>query len=187
MAQEFKLPELGENVSSGDLVRVMVKPGDTVNEGQAVIELETDKAVIEVPSSVSGKVQEVKVQEGQKLKVGTTIFTYGDGNGTSAPPAKPEKKEDKPKVEAEAGSRKTSCSAPSPRKLWVPHPRPKDRVDRLQRQHSPRLPRKRHKPRPPSRLPRRMPARRSSSNSRSWARTSTAANSFGSSRSRARA
>ena len=97
MAQEFKLPELGENVSSGDLVRVMVKPGDTVSEGQAVIELETDKAVIEVPSSVSGKVQEVKVKEGQKLKVGTTIFTYGDGNGVQ--PAAPAKKEDKPKVE----------------------------------------------------------------------------------------
>jgi pyruvate dehydrogenase E2 component (dihydrolipoamide acetyltransferase) len=93
VAQEFKLPELGENVSSGDLVRVMVKPGDTVTEGQPVIELETDKAVIEVPSSVSGKVQEVKVQTGQKLKVGTTIFTYGDSNGA------PAKTEEKPKVE----------------------------------------------------------------------------------------
>ena len=100
MAQEFKLPELGENVASGDLVRVMVKPGDTVSEGQPVIELETDKAVIEVPSSVSGKVQEVKVQQGQKLKVGTTIFTYGDGNGSAPQPAAPQKKEEKPKVEA---------------------------------------------------------------------------------------
>jgi pyruvate dehydrogenase E2 component (dihydrolipoamide acetyltransferase) len=97
VAQEFKLPELGENVASGDLVRVMVKPGDTVSEGQPVIELETDKAVIEVPSSVSGKIQEVKVEKGQKLKVGAIIFTYGDGNGTA--PAAPEKKEDKPKVE----------------------------------------------------------------------------------------
>ncbi len=100
MAQEFKLPELGENVASGDLVRVMVKPGDTVKEGQAVIELETDKAVIEVPSSVNGKVQEVKVEQGQKLKVGTTIFTYGDGDGNGAQPTAPAKKEDKPKVEA---------------------------------------------------------------------------------------
>src|ERR1700752_3420177 len=79
----------------------MVKPGDTVKEGQPVIELETDKAVIEVPSGVSGKVQEVKVQQGQKLKVGATIFTYGEGNGTpaKAPEAAP-KKEEKPKVEA---------------------------------------------------------------------------------------
>ena len=120
MAQEFKLPELGENVSSGDLVRVMVKPGDTVSEGQAVIELETDKAVIEVPSSVSGKVQEVKVQEGQKLKVGTTIFTYGDGNGTPAPPAKPEKKEDKPKVEAKPEVVKQAAPVEPARNVGAP-------------------------------------------------------------------
>jgi len=110
VAQEFKLPELGENVSSGDLVRVMVKPGDTVTEGQAVIELETDKAVIEVPSSVSGKVQEVKVKEGQKLKVGTTIFTYG--NGTPAHAAAPAKTEEKPKVEAKPEAAKPAPTAP---------------------------------------------------------------------------
>ncbi len=123
MAQEFKLPELGENVSSGDLVRVMVKPGDTVTEGQAVIELETDKAVIEVPSSVSGKVQEVKVQEGQKLKVGTTIFTYGDGNGAPAaakPPAPAEKKEDKPKVEPKTEAVKQAAPAEPAKTVGAP-------------------------------------------------------------------
>jgi pyruvate dehydrogenase E2 component (dihydrolipoamide acetyltransferase) len=99
VAQEFKLPELGENVASGDLVRVMVKPGDTVQEGQPVIELETDKAVIEVPSSVSGKVQEVKVQKGQKVKVGTTIFTYGNGTPAAVESAAPEKKDEKAKAE----------------------------------------------------------------------------------------
>lgn len=123
MAQEFKLPELGENVSSGDLVRVMVKPGDTVSEGQAVIELETDKAVIEVPSSVSGKVQEVKVQQGQKLKVGTTIFTYGDGNGAPAaakPPASPEKKEDKPKVEPKTEAVKQAAPVEPAKNVGAP-------------------------------------------------------------------
>jgi pyruvate dehydrogenase E2 component (dihydrolipoamide acetyltransferase) len=120
VAQEFKLPELGENVSSGDLVRVMVKPGDTVTEGQAVIELETDKAVIEVPSSVSGKVQEVKVQTGQKLKVGTTIFTYGEGNGASAPPAKPEKKEEKPKVEPKQEAVKQAAPVESSKTVGAP-------------------------------------------------------------------
>ena len=80
MAIEFKLPELGENIEQGDLVRVMVKPGDNVSEGQPVIELETDKAVIEVPSSVSGTVKDIAVKAGQKLKVGQTIFTVeGDG------------------------------------------------------------------------------------------------------------
>ena len=59
MATEFKLPELGENIESGDLVRLMITPGASVAEGQPVMELETDKAVIEVPSSVSGVVREI--------------------------------------------------------------------------------------------------------------------------------
>src|ERR1035441_8232313 len=52
-AGEFKLPELGENISQGDLVRLMIAPGTKVSEGQPVMELETDKAVVEVPSSVT--------------------------------------------------------------------------------------------------------------------------------------
>ena len=51
---EFTLPELGENIESGDIVRVLVHAGDTLQRDQAVLELETDKATIEVPSSVSG-------------------------------------------------------------------------------------------------------------------------------------
>jgi pyruvate dehydrogenase E2 component (dihydrolipoamide acetyltransferase) len=76
---EFKLPELGENISQGDLVRLMVAPGTKVSEGQPVMELETDKAVVEVPSSVTGVVKEVKVKEGEKIKVGQVIFTLEGG------------------------------------------------------------------------------------------------------------
>jgi pyruvate dehydrogenase E2 component (dihydrolipoamide acetyltransferase) len=76
---EFKLPELGENISQGDLVRLMIAPGAKVSEGQPVMELETDKAVIEVPSSVSGIVKEIKVKEGEKIKVGQVIFTLEGG------------------------------------------------------------------------------------------------------------
>ena len=76
---EFKLPELGENISQGDLVRLMIAPGTKVSEGQPVMELETDKAVVEVPSSVSGIVKEVKVKEGEKIKVGQVIFTLEGG------------------------------------------------------------------------------------------------------------
>src|SRR6202166_1603207 len=82
-ASEFKLPELGENISEGDLVRLMIAPGAKVSEGQPVMELETDKAVVEVPSSVSGVVKEVKVKEGEKIKVGQVIFTL---EGTAAAP-----------------------------------------------------------------------------------------------------
>jgi pyruvate dehydrogenase E2 component (dihydrolipoamide acetyltransferase) len=78
-ASEFKLPELGENISQGDLVRLMIAPGTKVSEGQPVMELETDKAVIEVPSSISGVVKDVKVKEGEKIKVGQVIFTLEGG------------------------------------------------------------------------------------------------------------
>jgi pyruvate dehydrogenase E2 component (dihydrolipoamide acetyltransferase) len=81
---EFKLPELGENIEQGDLVRLMVVPGATVSTGQSVMELETDKAVVEVPSSVSGTVQEIRVKEGEKIKVGQVIFTVENGTGAKA-------------------------------------------------------------------------------------------------------
>jgi len=84
-ATEFKLPELGENISQGDLVRLMISPGAKVSEGQPVMELETDKAVVEVPSSVSGIVKEIKVKEGEKIKVGQVIFTLEGGAAAAAP------------------------------------------------------------------------------------------------------
>ncbi|HUM04383.1 MAG TPA: dihydrolipoyllysine-residue acetyltransferase [Terriglobales bacterium] len=91
MATEFKLPELGENIESGDLVRLMVAPGASITEGQPVMELETDKAVIEVPSSVSGTVGEIRVKEGDKLKVGQVIFTVENGSGAAKAESKPAK------------------------------------------------------------------------------------------------
>src|SRR5205085_7298 len=93
---EFKLPELGENIDQGDLVRLMVAPGASITEGQPVMELETDKAVIEVPSSVSGTIKEVRVKEGDKLKVGQVIFTVDNGASgvaRTSPPAAAEEKE----------------------------------------------------------------------------------------------
>jgi pyruvate dehydrogenase E2 component (dihydrolipoamide acetyltransferase) len=87
-ASEFRLPELGENIDSGDLVRLMISPGASVAEGQPVMELETDKAVVEVPSTVSGVVREVKVKEGQKVKVGEVIFTLEGGAVAPAEPAR---------------------------------------------------------------------------------------------------
>jgi pyruvate dehydrogenase E2 component (dihydrolipoamide acetyltransferase) len=90
MATEFKLPELGENIESGDLVRLLIKPGTTIAEGQPVMELETDKAVVEVPSSVTGTVGEVRVKEGDKLRVGQVIFTVENGAGGSKAATTPE-------------------------------------------------------------------------------------------------
>jgi pyruvate dehydrogenase E2 component (dihydrolipoamide acetyltransferase) len=99
MATEFKLPELGENIESGDLVRLMIKPGANITEGDSVMELETDKAVVEVPSSVTGTVGEVRVKEGDKLRVGQVIFTIENGAGAAAA-SKPVSTTDKPVTKA---------------------------------------------------------------------------------------
>src|SRR5438132_9843485 len=84
MPTEMKLPELGENVESGDVLRVLVKAGDRVKKDQAVLELETDKATIEVPSSAEGVIKDIKVKAGDKVKVGQTILVVEDGAGQKA-------------------------------------------------------------------------------------------------------
>ena len=76
---DFKIPELGENVTSGAVVRLLVKPGDTLAKEQPVLELETDKATIEVPSNVEGTVKEVKVKPGETVKVGQLVLTLEQG------------------------------------------------------------------------------------------------------------
>ena len=80
MATEIKLPELGENIESADVISVLVKKGDTIEEEQGLIEIETDKATIEVPSTLSGKVVDVMVKEGDSIKVGQAIIKV-DENG----------------------------------------------------------------------------------------------------------
>jgi pyruvate dehydrogenase E2 component (dihydrolipoamide acetyltransferase) len=84
MPTEFKLPELGENVAAGDVVRVMVSAGDTIAKDQPLLELETDKATIEVPSTVSGTVRDIRIKKGERVKVGQVVMTVDEGNGASA-------------------------------------------------------------------------------------------------------
>ncbi|WP_407569337.1 dihydrolipoyllysine-residue acetyltransferase [Deinococcus altitudinis] len=78
------LPEVGDNVEQGTVVTVLVKAGDTVAEGQAVIEIETDKAVVEVPANAAGTVAEVNVKEGDTVKVGGVILTLTGGAAPAA-------------------------------------------------------------------------------------------------------
>ena len=85
--QEVTLPEVGDNVEQGTVVTVLVKAGDTITEGQAVIEIETDKAVVEVPSSAAGVVKEVQVKEGDTVKVGGVILTLEGQAQVAAPEA----------------------------------------------------------------------------------------------------
>ena len=123
---EFKLPELGENIDQGDLVRLMISPGVSITEGQPVMELETDKAVIEVPSSVSGTVTDIRVKEGDKLKVGQVVFTVENGAGAkaaaaAAKPPKPEVRTPPPVSEPPPAS-EVRAAAPKPAAAIAPTP-----------------------------------------------------------------
>ncbi len=79
MATEFKLPELGENIESADVANVLVKEGDTVKKDQAIIEIETDKATIEVPSTIEGTITKLLVKSGDKVKVGSVVMVVDEG------------------------------------------------------------------------------------------------------------
>jgi pyruvate dehydrogenase E2 component (dihydrolipoamide acetyltransferase) len=114
---DFTLPELGEQIESGDVLRVLVKAGDTIAKEQPVLELETDKATIEVPASFAGTVNEIKVKTGDKVKVGQAILSYAEAGGAAAAaPAKGGKAEgstaERPKAESpKAESSKTESKA----------------------------------------------------------------------------
>ena len=80
---EVKLPEVSENVDSGDVVSVLVKVGEVIKLEQPVVELETDKAMFEVPSTAAGKVKEILVKPGDNIKVGSTIIVVDSGETES--------------------------------------------------------------------------------------------------------
>ena len=86
MPVQFALPDLGENIESGDVIRILVDVGDRLAEDQTVIELETDKAVIEVPSSIDGTITEILVQQGDTITVGQPILEV-DAAAAEAPAA----------------------------------------------------------------------------------------------------
>jgi pyruvate dehydrogenase E2 component (dihydrolipoyllysine-residue acetyltransferase) len=111
----MKLPELGENIEGGDVLRVMVKPGDAVRKDQAVLELETDKATIEVPSSMAGVVKEVKIKPGEKVKVGQAIFVIEEGQNADGGEQKAEvKTEAKPAEQSQAPATDKEPAAAAP-------------------------------------------------------------------------
>ena len=86
MAKAFKLPDLGEGVHEGQIVRVMVREGESVREDQPLIEVETDKASVEIPSPFSGVVEKVHVSAGQLVHVGDAMVTFGDARESAPAP-----------------------------------------------------------------------------------------------------
>jgi pyruvate/2-oxoglutarate dehydrogenase complex dihydrolipoamide acyltransferase (E2) component len=95
MAIEFKVPELGENIESGDVVNVLVREGQVIEANQGSFELETEKAVIELPCPHAGKVTKIHVKKGDRVKVGQTLLTIEAAETTASEVQTP-----KAKVEA---------------------------------------------------------------------------------------
>ena len=94
MARAFKLPDLGEGIHEGEVLSVRVAVGDKVKEGDIILEVETDKAAVEIPSPYTGVVEEILVKPGDTVKVGQVMMTF-----TGAEEVVPARKE---KVEAKA-------------------------------------------------------------------------------------
>jgi len=84
---EFRLPELGEGVTEGELVKWLVKPGDQVKDDQPLCEIMTDKATIEIPSPFSGSIKELHAKEGEVVKVHQMMFSGEATGGSKAAPA----------------------------------------------------------------------------------------------------
>ncbi|MFN6190899.1 MAG: 2-oxo acid dehydrogenase subunit E2 [Planctomycetia bacterium] len=127
MATEFKLPDLGENIASGDVVTVFVAPGDVVKPGQALLEVETDKAVIEVPCPPGGRIASVLVKKGDTVKVGQALVTIEPAGAAGSAPAAPAKQPAAPAPAAAAPAPSpapSTAAAPAKRAETAPATRP---------------------------------------------------------------
>lgn len=92
MTSDFKLPELGENVTSGDIVNVLVRQGQQIAANDGVVELETEKAVVEIPCPQAGTITKIHVKKGDTVKVGQTLLTLeteAEAPATAKPAATP--------------------------------------------------------------------------------------------------
>lgn len=139
MAIEIKLPDLGDGIESGDILEVLVREGDAIAKDQGIVELETDKATVEVPSSHAGTVTKIHVSEGQSVGIGAVLVTL---ESADVEPPRPEKTDTGPEVvsqqppaEVESPPRTSSSPAPSrptttpPRDVPTPFS-PKDKPSR---------------------------------------------------------
>jgi pyruvate/2-oxoglutarate dehydrogenase complex dihydrolipoamide acyltransferase (E2) component len=89
MAYEFKLPDLGEGLTEGEIARWLVAEGDEIAEDAPLVEIQTDKTTVEIPSPAAGRVAKIFVAEGEVAPVGTVLVVIGDGAQTAdAPPAR---------------------------------------------------------------------------------------------------
>lgn len=119
---QFKMPELGEGLVEGEIVKWHVSPGDTISEDDVICEVQNDKAVVEVPAPASGKVKELKVEEGTVANVGDVLAVLEvEGDAASADAG-----EEQPGAEAQP----ETPLRPKPENRTLPRPRRKNRKRR---------------------------------------------------------
>jgi pyruvate dehydrogenase E2 component (dihydrolipoamide acetyltransferase) len=106
MPRDFVLPDLGEGLTEAEIVKVLVREGDVIAEDTPLLEVETDKATVEIPSPMSGRVEKIHVASSQTVKVGQVLVTFADAGAAAAPPP------GKPAADTPAPARRL---APAPR------------------------------------------------------------------------
>lgn len=126
MSTEIKLPELGENITTATVVKILVSPGDTVEADQGLLELESSKATVEMPSPRSGTIEKILVNEGDDISVGQAVGTISEGAG-GAKKETPAKKA--PKKKAAAPTAEENSEENTPRKESVEQKPPESSPD----------------------------------------------------------
>jgi pyruvate dehydrogenase E2 component (dihydrolipoamide acetyltransferase) len=145
---DFVIPNLGDGVAAGDVLRVLVKPGDTIANEQPLLELETDKATVEVPSNLAGTVKEVRVKPGDKVKPGQAVLSVDDGSedtAEEAPAAKaPEAEKPSPPADKSAADspqpsagKKASKANQAAQPAEAPTPAAAEKADDSERKRAP--------------------------------------------------
>jgi pyruvate dehydrogenase E2 component (dihydrolipoyllysine-residue acetyltransferase) len=126
MANQITLPNLGENIESGDVLSILGSEGDTVKKNQDLIEVETDKATMPVPSPAAGKIVKILIAEGDTVKVGAALMEIDSAaseNGTAKTEEKPAAKKSEPKAAAPA-KKKTPEAEPEVEEAEEVEPEP---------------------------------------------------------------
>ncbi len=122
MSIEIKVPDLGDGVDSGDILEILVREGETIRKDQGIVELETDKATVEVPSTHAGRVTKILIEVGQSVAVGAPLIAIeaseaSEGKSTTAQketPAADEKKAEKPAAKKQKAAAKDESAKPKP-------------------------------------------------------------------------
>jgi len=112
MAREFKLPDIGEGVHEGEIVKWLVKEGQPIKENDLMVEVMTDKVTVQIPSPVTGKVLQIRAKDGEVVKVGQTIIVLGEEGETAPAPS------------VEAAPRPSARAPPPPAPRATPWPPP---------------------------------------------------------------